>query len=67
MSGRFGPDRRELRLRLWISLGGLALLLALMVTTPVAGLAWIEVVGFAGLFFGLSAIHSARRLLKGHR
>ncbi len=57
-----GPARGELRLRLAVSLAGLALLAAVVALAPVEGLAWVEVVGIAGLFFGLSAAHAAQGL-----
>lgn len=58
----FGPSRAELRLRLGISLAGLAAVGAVLALAPVEGLAWVEVVGIAGLFFGGSAALSALRL-----
>jgi hypothetical protein len=57
-----GPTRGELRLRLAVSLGGLGLLAAVFALAPVEGMAWVEVVAVAGLFFGLSAAHAARGL-----
>jgi hypothetical protein len=59
-----GPDRAEHRLRLAVSLAGLALLGAVFVFAPVEGMAWVEVVAIAGLFFGGSAVVSARALMR---
>lgn len=60
---RFGPSRRELRFRLLVSLGGLALMLAALALHGVpTGPAFVEVVGIAGLFFGGTAIWSIRQL-----
>ena len=65
---RFGPTRAELRFRLWFSLAGLALMLvALFVRGIPTGPAIIEIVGMAGLFFGGSALWSARQLQRRER
>ena len=63
---RFGPSRGELKFRLVVSLGGLALMaVALFWRGLPTGPALVEVVGMAGLFFGGTAIWSARQLWKG--
>ena len=59
-----GPDRAEHRLRLAVSLAGLAMLGAMFVFAPVEGMAWVEVVAIAGLFFGGSAVASSRALMR---
>jgi hypothetical protein len=61
---RFGPTRSELKLRLAISLGGLALLIGAYATNGIGGIASLEIALIGGAFFGGSAIWSARRLLK---
>ncbi|MGP1356113.1 hypothetical protein [Roseicyclus sp.] len=60
---RFGPTRSELKLRLAISLGGLALLVGAYATNGIGGIASLEIAIIGGAFFGGSAIWSARRLL----
>ncbi len=61
-----GPTRGEHKLRLAISLAGLALMGAALSSHGVANAAaLVEVVGIAGLFFGGSAVVSAWRLWKG--
>ncbi|MEM9552042.1 MAG: hypothetical protein AAGA05_12755 [Pseudomonadota bacterium] len=63
---KFGPTKSELKLRLWISLAGLALMVfALAYRGMPQGPALFEVLGVAGLFFGASAIWTARKLIKG--
>lgn len=62
---KYGPTRGELKFRLIASLGGLALMLfALFYRGIPTGPAFVEVVGIAGLFFGGTAIWSARKLMK---
>jgi hypothetical protein len=61
---RFGPTRSELKLRLAISLGGLALLVGAYATNGIGGIASLEIAILGGAFFGGSAIWSARRLLR---
>lgn len=62
---RFGPTRRELKFRLFVSLGGLALMVSALVLRGVpTGPAFVEVVGIAGLFFGGTAVWSIRQLLR---
>jgi succinate-acetate transporter protein len=66
MAGRYGPTRAEWRLRLLISLAGLCLLVAVLAVQGLPeGPGLVEVVGVAGLFFGLSAIRAARALRAG--
>jgi hypothetical protein len=61
---RFGPTRSELKLRLVISVAGLALLIGAYATNGIAGIASLEIAIIGGAFFGGSAIWSARRLLR---
>lgn len=61
---RFGPSRGELKLRLAISLFGLALLVAAYATGGIGGIASLEIGIIGTVFFGGSAIWSARRLLQ---
>jgi hypothetical protein len=61
-----GPTRGEHKLRLAVSLAGLALMGVALASHGVAhAAAMVEVVGIAGLFFGGSAVLSAWRLWKG--
>ncbi len=62
---RFGPTRGELKLRLVISLCGLALLTGAYATNGIGGIASLEIALFGGAFFAGSALHSAWRLWKG--
>ena len=61
---RFGPTRSEYRLRLVISLGGLALLIGAYAMNGISGIASLEIAIIGGAFFGGSALWSARRLLQ---
>lgn len=67
MSGdNIGPDRGELWLRLAISALGLGLLGAVFAVQGIPeGPGLVEVVGVAGLFFGLSGARAGWRLWKG--
>ncbi|OAN77355.1 hypothetical protein A8B78_14675 [Jannaschia sp. EhC01] len=62
---RFGPTRGELKLRLAISLGGLALLIAAYASRGISGIASLEIAIIGGAFFGGSALWSALQLRKG--
>jgi hypothetical protein len=59
---KFGPSRGELKLRLAISLGGMALLIGAYVTNGIGGIAWLEIGIIGTAFFGGSAIWCALRL-----
>ncbi len=62
---KYGPTRGELRFRLIFSVAGLALtLVALFAHGVPSAPALVEVLGIAGLFFGGTAVWSARRLLR---
>lgn len=64
---KYGPSRRELWFRLAFSVAGLALMaVAVSVRSP-TGPAWVEVVGFAGLFFGGTALWTLWQLFGGPR
>lgn len=62
---KFGPTRGEHKLRLGISLAGLALLIAGYASNGINGIASLEIAIFGGAFFVGSAIWSAMRLRKG--
>jgi len=60
---KYGPDRRELRLRIILSCGGLGFLIAALVIHGIPeGPAFFEVIGVAGIFLVGSIIWSAKRL-----
>ncbi|WP_044007135.1 hypothetical protein [Jannaschia sp. CCS1] len=61
---RFGPTRGELKLRLAISVGGLALMIAAYASRGISGIASLEIAIIGGAFFGGSAIWSAWLLRK---
>ena len=62
---RFGLTRGELKFRLVFSLAGFALTLAALFVHGIPSApALVEVLGVAGLFFGGSAVWSARRLMR---
>lgn len=64
---RFGPTRAEWRFRLIFSLCGLAMLVGGLIYRRAESFgpgAW-EAIIIAALFFGGSAVYSARKLLKG--
>lgn len=62
---KYGPTRGELKFRLAFSLAGLGLLAAaLMLRGLPEGPGLIEVVGVAGLFFGLTALSAIRGLMR---
>lgn len=62
---KHGPSRGEHRFRVAVGLGGLALLAFALATRPVHDIAWVEVAVIAGLFFGGTALASARALWRG--
>jgi hypothetical protein len=62
LMSRFGPTRGELKLRLAISLFGLALLIGAYAFNGIGGIASLEIGIIGAAFFGGSAIWSARRL-----
>ena len=60
---KYGPSRKEWKIRLGISVAGLGLLAAaLWLRGLPEGPGLVEVVGVTGLFFGLSAIAAIRGL-----
>jgi xanthosine utilization system XapX-like protein len=62
---RFGPTRGELWFWLWVSVGGLALMIfALAFRGLPSGPALAEVVGLAGLVFGYLGLRSVKRLIR---
>lgn len=62
---KFGPSKGELKLRLAISLGGLALLIAAYASNGISGIASLEIAIIGGAFFGGSAVWCAWQLRKG--
>ena len=62
---KYGPDRKEHWFRLVFSLAGLALMAVAVARHGVQGIAWVEIVLFAGAFFGGSALWSGLRLWRG--
>jgi hypothetical protein len=62
---KYRPDRKELWFRFVVSLVGLALMAVAITRHGVQGIAWVEIVLFAGAFFGGSALWSALRLWRG--
>jgi hypothetical protein len=61
---KFGPTRGELWFRLIVSVFGLALMIVAVTARGVQGIAWVEVVGLASVFFGGTAIWAAIRLFR---
>lgn len=61
---RFGPSRGELKLRLVLSLAGLAFLVGGFLRTGIFGIASLEIAIIGGAFFGGSALWSAWKLWK---
>jgi hypothetical protein len=60
---KFGPSRSEIKFRLWMSILGLALLIAAVGYRGMpSGPAMFEVVGIAGAFFGGTFIWSLWKL-----
>lgn len=62
MSDRFGPSRGEVRLRLAISLAGLALLVGAYAFNGIGGIASLEIAIIGTAFFGGSALWCLRKL-----
>jgi hypothetical protein len=61
---RFGPSRGEHKLRLAISLAGLAFLIGGYYRTGIFGIASLEIAIIGAAFFGGSAVWSAWKLWK---
>ena len=59
---KFGPTQGELKLRLAISLAGLALLIGAYATNGIGGIASLEIGIIGTVFFGGSAIWCLLRL-----
>lgn len=59
-----GPGRRDLRFRLTLSLLGLGGVIVAAALRGFDGAATVEVLGIAGLFFGGTALWSARALMR---
>jgi hypothetical protein len=56
VSNRFGPSRGEIKLRLAISLSGLAMLIGAYAFNGIGGIASLEIAIIGTAFFGGSAI-----------
>lgn len=65
MSGRFGPTRGELKLRLAISIGGMTLLIGAYAINGIGGIASLEIGLIGTAFFGGSALWCLHRLWHG--
>ncbi len=63
---KYGPTRGELWFRLAVSLGGLALMAVAVTLHGVRGIAWVEIVGLGGVFFGGTAVWTILRLMRGN-
>lgn len=62
---KYGPSRKELKLRMIFSAGGLLLLGAAIAFRGLPrGPAMFEVIGIAGVFFGGTFLWSLRKLLR---
>jgi hypothetical protein len=61
---KFGPTRGELWFRLIVSVFGLVLMVVAVTARGVQGIAWVEVVGLASVFFGGTAIWTLIRLFR---
>lgn len=61
---KYGPKRGELKLRLAVSVLGLAMMAAALMIRGVGGIAALEVVLIAGTFFGGTAVWSAWALMR---
>ncbi|NKX44914.1 hypothetical protein [Roseicyclus persicicus] len=59
---KFGPSHGELKLRLAISLAGLALLVGAYATNGIGGIASLEIAIIGTAFFGGSAVWCILRL-----
>lgn len=61
---KYGPTRGEWIFRLVFSLVGLGMMAVALSLHGVRGIAWVEIVGIAGAFFGGSAIWAAWQLIR---
>jgi hypothetical protein len=61
---KFGPSRGELWFRLAVSAFGLGMMITAVTMRGVRGIAWVEVVGLASVFFGGTAVWTILRLLR---
>jgi hypothetical protein len=61
---KFGPTRSELKLRLVISLGGVALLIGAYATNGISGIASLEIGIIGAAFFGGSTIWCLNKLIR---
>jgi hypothetical protein len=61
---KFGPTRAELWFRLAVSVLGLSLMIVAVTAKGVTGIAWVEVVGLASVFFGGTAAWTIIQLIR---
>jgi hypothetical protein len=61
---KFGPSRGELWFRLAVSVFGLGLMIAAVTLRDIRGIAWVEVVGLASVFFGGTAVWAVVKLIR---
>ena len=64
MKNRFGPTRGEVKLRLAISLAGLAMLIGAYALNGIGGIASLEIAIIGTAFFGGSAVWCLRQLTR---
>jgi hypothetical protein len=64
VSDRFGPSRGEIKLRLAISFGGLAMLIGAYAFNGIGGIASLEIAIIGTAFFGGSAVWCLRKLTR---
>ncbi|MEM9637008.1 MAG: hypothetical protein AAGA94_05130 [Pseudomonadota bacterium] len=62
---RFGPSKKELMFRLYVSVGGLAFMgVALAYRGMPTGPAMFETIGIAGAFFGGTLLWTIKKLVR---
>lgn len=64
MRNRFGPSRTEIKLRLGISLAGLAMLVSAYAFNGIGGIASLEIALIGTAFFGGSAVWCLHKLTR---
>lgn len=67
MTMKYGPTRGELKIRLVISLAGLAFIGFALVYRGMGGIAWTEITLISLVFFGASALHAGLKLWQRRR
>lgn len=62
---KFGPSKKELKFRLYVSIGGLAFMAAAVAYRGMPqGPAMFETLGIAGVFFGGTFLWTLRKLIR---